>query len=134
MSGYFQKLLGTVSSFFQIGGAAGPGWSNNAGTLEAKNAANNALAPVRGVNIAFAYGQATLNNGSKTVAVPGIKANAIVVFGLSTANGSTSLGLPSADPSNYSVGTSFSLTSLVPATGLVNPQDNGTYNYVVYQT
>lgn len=46
--GVFSKLAGTVSSFFQIGGPAGPGVNANAGALEARNAANSAFAIMRG--------------------------------------------------------------------------------------
>ncbi len=46
--GLFSKLAGTVSSFFQIGGPAGPGVNANGAALEAKNAANNAFAVMRG--------------------------------------------------------------------------------------
>jgi hypothetical protein len=44
----FSKLYGTISPFFQIGGPAGPGLNNNAGTIEAKNAANSAFVTVSG--------------------------------------------------------------------------------------
>jgi hypothetical protein len=46
--GLFSKLAGVTSSFFQIGGPAGPGINNNGGLLEAKNAANNAFVVMRG--------------------------------------------------------------------------------------
>lgn len=46
--GLFSKLAGTVSSFLQIGGPAGPGVNANAGALEARNAANTAFAIIRG--------------------------------------------------------------------------------------
>jgi hypothetical protein len=46
--GLFAKLAGVVNSFFQIGGPGGPGWNNNSGVLEGKNAANNAFVVVRG--------------------------------------------------------------------------------------
>jgi hypothetical protein len=47
-AGVFSKLLGTLSSFFQIGGTAGPGVNSNGAALETKNAANNAFAVHRG--------------------------------------------------------------------------------------
>ena len=47
-AGVFSKLLGTLSSFFQIGGTAGPGINANGAVLETKNAANNAFAVHRG--------------------------------------------------------------------------------------
>jgi hypothetical protein len=47
-AGVFSKLLGTITTFFQVGGPAGPGLNDNAGALEAKNAANSAFAIVRG--------------------------------------------------------------------------------------
>jgi hypothetical protein len=47
-NGVFSKLLGTVTSFFQIGGTAGPGVNANGAALETKNAANNAYAVHRG--------------------------------------------------------------------------------------
>ncbi len=49
--GLFARMAGVVNSFFQIGGPAGNGWNyNSAGStaLEARNAANNAFALVRG--------------------------------------------------------------------------------------
>jgi hypothetical protein len=46
--GMFQRLAGTVASFFQIGGPGGPGWNDNAGVLEARNAANSGFVVVRG--------------------------------------------------------------------------------------
>ena len=45
--GVFQRLAGVIGNFIQIGGPAGPGFNNNSGALEAKNAANNALAIFR---------------------------------------------------------------------------------------
>jgi hypothetical protein len=44
----YQRLAGIVGSFFQIGGPNGPGLNNNAGAVEARNAANSAMAVVRG--------------------------------------------------------------------------------------
>jgi hypothetical protein len=46
--GLFQRLAGTVASFFQIGGPAGPGINANGTALETKNAANSAFAIHRG--------------------------------------------------------------------------------------
>jgi hypothetical protein len=46
--GLFSKLAGTVTSFFQIGGTAGPGINANAAALETRNAANSAFAVHRG--------------------------------------------------------------------------------------
>jgi len=46
--GVFSKLLGTIASFFQIGGVAGPGINANGAALETKNAANSAFAVHRG--------------------------------------------------------------------------------------
>jgi hypothetical protein len=46
--GLFSKLAGTVSSFFQVGGPGGPGINQNGAALEARNAANNAYAVMRG--------------------------------------------------------------------------------------
>lgn len=45
--GLFQRLAGTVSSFFQIGNAGGPGWNDNAGSLDAKDSTNTTLVNVR---------------------------------------------------------------------------------------
>lgn len=45
---FLSKVLGVMGSFFQIGGVAGPGINANAGALEARNAANNAFAVMRG--------------------------------------------------------------------------------------
>jgi len=47
-AGVFSKLLGTLTSFFQIGGTSGPGVNANGTALETKNAANNAFAVHRG--------------------------------------------------------------------------------------
>ena len=47
-AGLFSKLLGTISTFFQIGGAGGPGVNANGTALETKNAANSAFAVHRG--------------------------------------------------------------------------------------
>jgi hypothetical protein len=44
----FSKLAGSMLAFFQIGGPAGAGLSNNAGILEAKDPTNTTLAVVRG--------------------------------------------------------------------------------------
>jgi hypothetical protein len=44
----FSRIAGVVNSFFQIGGPGGPGFNNNSGIIEGKNAANNAFAIVRG--------------------------------------------------------------------------------------
>jgi hypothetical protein len=48
--GLFSRLAGVVNSFFQIGGPNGPGWNNNSGALEGRNAANSAYAVVRGAS------------------------------------------------------------------------------------
>lgn len=48
--GLFSRVVGTVAAFFQIGGATGPGWNNNAGAIEARNAANSAYAIARNAN------------------------------------------------------------------------------------
>lgn len=45
----FSKILGTLETFFQIGGTGGSGWNLNGTILEAKNAANSALVIVRGL-------------------------------------------------------------------------------------
>jgi hypothetical protein len=42
-AGIFSKLLGTLTSFFQFGGTAGPGINANGTALETKNAANSAF-------------------------------------------------------------------------------------------
>ncbi len=46
--GLFERLAGVVNSFLQLGGPSGPGFNANSGALEAKNAANNAFAIMRG--------------------------------------------------------------------------------------
>jgi hypothetical protein len=46
--GVFSKLLGTISSFFQIGGPTGPGIASSAGSLQAYNAALSAYVNVSG--------------------------------------------------------------------------------------
>lgn len=47
-AGVFSKLLGTITSFFQVGGTSGPGLNANGTALESKNAANSAFAVHRG--------------------------------------------------------------------------------------
>jgi len=47
-AGIFSKLIGTLTSFFQVGGTAGPGINANGAALETKNAANSAFAIHRG--------------------------------------------------------------------------------------
>lgn len=47
-AGVFSKLLGTITSFFQVGGTSGPGINANGAALESKNAANSAFAVHRG--------------------------------------------------------------------------------------
>lgn len=47
-AGPFSKLLGTLTSFFQIGGVSGPGVNANGAALETKNAGNSAFAVHRG--------------------------------------------------------------------------------------
>jgi len=46
--GLFSRIAGFVGSFVQFGGPAGPGLNANSGALEARNAANNAFAVMRG--------------------------------------------------------------------------------------
>jgi hypothetical protein len=48
--GLIARINSFVNSFVQIGGPSGPGFNANSGALEAKNAANNAFAIVRGAN------------------------------------------------------------------------------------
>jgi hypothetical protein len=45
---FFSRIAGNIANFFQIGGPNGPGLNNNAGAIEARNAANSAMAVVRG--------------------------------------------------------------------------------------
>lgn len=47
-AGVFSKLLGTIKTFFQIGGTGAPGFNATGGALEARNAANSAYAVMRG--------------------------------------------------------------------------------------
>ena len=47
-AGIFSKLAGTIASFFQVGGPAGPGINANGAALETRNAANSAFAVHRG--------------------------------------------------------------------------------------
>jgi hypothetical protein len=47
-AGVFSKLLGTITSFFQVGGTGGPGINANGAALESKNSANSAFAVHRG--------------------------------------------------------------------------------------
>ena len=54
-AGLFSKLLGTLTSFFQVGGSAGPGLNANGAVLETKNAANTAFAIHRGATPAARY-------------------------------------------------------------------------------
>jgi len=46
--GLFARMAGVIGNFFQLGGPSGPGFNNNLGALEARNAANNAYAIMRG--------------------------------------------------------------------------------------
>ena len=46
MAGMFSNILGTLSSFFQIGGTGGPALKNSSGTIQARNAADSAFADV----------------------------------------------------------------------------------------
>ena len=48
--GFFQRIFGTVSSFFQFGGPSGPGFNDNVGVIEAKNSTNSAFVIVRGAD------------------------------------------------------------------------------------
>ncbi len=48
--GLFARILGSVASFFQIGGPNGPGFNDNAGALEAKNSTNTAFTIARGAD------------------------------------------------------------------------------------
>lgn len=47
MANLFSKIRGIVGSFFQIGGPSGSAWKNNAGVLEARNAADAGFSIVR---------------------------------------------------------------------------------------
>lgn len=86
--GFFDRVLGTVSTFFQIGGPAGPRWKDNAGNLDARDSADAAYVSVRVANpvgnqdaVTMAYqGQTTANfqshkvvwyNGIGVTATPG---------------------------------------------------------------
>lgn len=70
--GVFSKLLGTVTSFFQVGGPGGPGLANDGGSgnLGAYNPAESAYVNVRGKDPAIAddlvtkrYGDANYGGG-----------------------------------------------------------------------
>jgi hypothetical protein len=60
--GLFEKIAGTVLSFFQIGDSGGPGLNANAGALEARNAANSAFAVMRGATPAGSNDLVTLGS------------------------------------------------------------------------
>jgi|SRR6185437_6084831 len=45
---FYSKLRGTIETLFQLGNG-GPNWKNNAGAIEARNAADSAFAIVRGL-------------------------------------------------------------------------------------
>lgn len=72
----FSKLLGTVSSFFQFGGPAAPGLSNDGGSgnLGAYNSAQSSYVNVRGADpivsndfVTLEYGNANYGGGSSGV-------------------------------------------------------------------
>ena len=75
--GVFSILLGTVTSFFQVGGPGGPGLANDGGSgnLGAYNPAESAYVNVRGKDPAIAddlvtkrYGDAHYGGGSGSLA------------------------------------------------------------------
>jgi hypothetical protein len=72
----FTKLLGTVSSFFQIGGPRAPGLSNDGGSgnIGAYNSSQSAYVNVRGADpvvsndfVTLEYGNANYGGGSSGV-------------------------------------------------------------------
>src|SRR5437868_14178966 len=65
----FQRLAGSVASFFHIGGPAGPGLNANGAALEARNSANAAFAVLRGATPVAANDLVTL--GSLEGGLPG---------------------------------------------------------------
>lgn len=48
--GLFARILGTVSSYFQLGGPSGPRLKNNGGAVDARNATDAAYVNVRGAD------------------------------------------------------------------------------------
>lgn len=73
--GLFERVLGTVSTFFQIGGPTGPRWKDNAGNIDARDAADAVFVNVRVANpvgnqdaVTLAYqGQSSANFQSHKV-------------------------------------------------------------------
>jgi hypothetical protein len=59
----FSRIAGVVGSFFQIGGPSGPGFVNDSGGIDAKNAAQSALVNVRGADPVLSTDLVTLGYG-----------------------------------------------------------------------
>lgn len=57
----FERLTGTVSSFFQVGGPAGPRWKSDTGNLDARDAADANFVNVRGASPTAASDFVTLS-------------------------------------------------------------------------
>jgi|SRR5271166_3816 len=60
MSTVWERFLGVIGSFFQVGGPSGPGLNDNAGALEAKDPTNTTYVNLRGADPVVANDLVTL--------------------------------------------------------------------------
>ncbi len=87
--GLFSRLAGTIATFFQIGGPAGPGLNANGAALEARDSANSTFAVMRGAAPVGANDFVI-----KSVAIAGVGSSSFI-----TSSGGTSPSIGVADPS-----------------------------------
>ena len=66
----FSRVIGTVSSFFQIGGPGGPRLKNDTGDIDARNSGDSAYVNVRGADPVAANDFVTLEYANDNYALP----------------------------------------------------------------
>ncbi|MFI5296515.1 MAG: hypothetical protein ACHREM_00335 [Polyangiales bacterium] len=76
--GLFERLIGTMSSYFQIGGPSGPRWKNNGGNIDARASDDSAYVNVRGLDPVAANDLVTLEYLQANVPTKGA---AVIDFG-----------------------------------------------------
>jgi hypothetical protein len=86
--GFFQRVTGTIVSFFQFGGPSGPGLNDNAGVLEAKDSTNTVFANLRAADPVGLNDCVTLESLSNFAASP-VKTLGRFEYWGGTTNGAT---------------------------------------------
>ena len=125
----FSKLAGTIATFFQIGGAGGPGWNANGSAIEGKNAANSALTVVRGATPVGANDLAT-----KAYVDAGGAAGAIAEIRFALGTGAAQSSVTQLPANAYVVSATLEITTPYSAGTTISVGQTGSPNLLMLTT